>query len=270
MINKPLSRQLTTIGLLAILNPAQPVADQPDRLFEPAEQDAKGRFINMDKDESEVSIKVRAPFFMRRVASSFISKPGAPTRVPNDGAYLRDNAMHSEPTTTWIGHATLLVQMEHLTFLTDPIWSNTPSPIPFAGPNRFVKPGIALDDLPAIDFVIISHNHYDHLDLPTLRKLAKRNPETIFFVPIGNGKLLRKMLLVRFRKWTGAILSVIKLPLSIVCQPSIGANAASQILAKPCGHLGPSLDHSGAFSLPAIRVTTLVLRRSVRNLGPLT
>ena len=192
MIKKPLSRQLTTIGLLAMLNPAQPVAGQPDRLFEPAEPDAKGRFINMDKDESKVSIKVRAPFFMRRVASSFISKPGAPTRVPNDGAYLRDNAMHSEPTATWIGHATLLVQMEHLTFLTDPIWSNTPSPIPFAGPNRFVKPGIALDDLPAIDFVMISHNHYDHLDLPTLRKLAKRNPETVFFVPIGNGKLLRK------------------------------------------------------------------------------
>ena len=62
MINKPLSRQLTTIGLLAILNSAQPVADQLDRLFEPAERDAKGRFINMDKDESKVSIKVRAPF----------------------------------------------------------------------------------------------------------------------------------------------------------------------------------------------------------------
>ena len=53
MIKKPLSRQLTTIGLLAMLNPAQPVAGQPDRLFEPAEQDAKGRFINMDKDESK-------------------------------------------------------------------------------------------------------------------------------------------------------------------------------------------------------------------------
>ena len=81
--------------------------------------------------------------------------------------------------------------MEHVTFLTDPIWSNTPSPVPFAGPNRHVKPGLAIQDLPPIDFVVISHNHYDHLDLPTLRKLAKRNPETIFFVPLGNGKLLR-------------------------------------------------------------------------------
>jgi len=79
MVKNSLSRKLTTIGLLAMLNPAPPVAGQPDRLFEPAEQDAKGRFINWDEDRSKVSIKVRAPFFMRRVASSFISKPGALT-----------------------------------------------------------------------------------------------------------------------------------------------------------------------------------------------
>lgn len=191
MIKKPLSRQLTAIGLLAILNPVTQAEVESSRLFEPAEQDAKGRFINLDKELSKASIRVTAPFFMRRVASSFFSHSGAPKRIANDGAYLRENARHSDPTATWIGHATLLVQMEHVTFLTDPIWSNTPSPVPFAGPNRHVKPGLEIKDLPPIDFVVISHNHYDHLDLPTLRKLAKRNPETIFFVPLGNGKLLR-------------------------------------------------------------------------------
>jgi len=59
------------------------------------------------------------------------------------------------------------------------------------GPRRFVPPGITLQDLPVIDFVVISHNHYDHLDVPTLKALAQRNPRTVFFVPLGNGELLR-------------------------------------------------------------------------------
>src|SRR5690606_19852817 len=95
-------------------------------------------------------------------------------------------------TVTWIGHATLLVQMDHVTFLTDPIWSDTASPVSFAGPRRFVPPGLALDALPRIDFVVVSHNHYDHLDLPTLTALAARDPATRFFVPLGNAALLRE------------------------------------------------------------------------------
>jgi N-acyl-phosphatidylethanolamine-hydrolysing phospholipase D len=128
---------------------------------------------------------------MRRMGTYFRSADGAPLRVPNDGQFLRENARHSKPTVTWIGHATLLVQLEHVTFLTDPTWSNRPSPVPVFGPKRFVEPGLAFDDLPEIDFVLISHNHYDHLDLATLKSLAKRHTETVFFVPLGNGDLLR-------------------------------------------------------------------------------
>jgi N-acyl-phosphatidylethanolamine-hydrolysing phospholipase D len=82
--------------------------------------------------------------------------------------------------------------MDHVTFLTDPIWSDTASPVSFAGPRRFVPPGVALDALPPIDFVVVSHAHYDHLDVPTLAALAARRPETRFFVPLGNGPLLRE------------------------------------------------------------------------------
>jgi N-acyl-phosphatidylethanolamine-hydrolysing phospholipase D len=135
-------------------------------------------------------VGIRLPFFLRRVAGAFRIRPGAPDRFANDGAFLRENARHSVPTVTWVGHATLLVQMEHLTFLTDPIWSDTPSPVRFAGPRRFVPPGVAMEDLPAIDFVVISHNHYDHLDLPSLMALAARDPSTRFYVPLGNGPLL--------------------------------------------------------------------------------
>ena len=168
------------------------VHGQPDALFENAPRGDDGRFTNLVGDIQHGTIGIRIPFFLRRMGGAFRDHTGAPDLVSNDGVFLRENAGHSKPTLTWIGHATLLVQMEHVTFLTDPIWSNTPSPIPFVGPTRIVSPGIELEDLPPIDFVLISHNHYDHLDLPTLRALEKLSPETVFFVPIGNGELLRK------------------------------------------------------------------------------
>jgi N-acyl-phosphatidylethanolamine-hydrolysing phospholipase D len=158
----------------------------------PAPRDADGRFTNWTGVSSHGSFGVRFPFIFRRIGGMFRSRRGFPERIENDGAFLRENSAHSTPTVTWVGHATLLVQMDHVTFLTDPIWSDAPSPVPFAGARRYVEPGIAIKDLPKIDFVVISHNHYDHLDLPTLKTLAKRNPETRFLVPLGNADLLKK------------------------------------------------------------------------------
>jgi N-acyl-phosphatidylethanolamine-hydrolysing phospholipase D len=149
------------------------------------------RRFDLLHDGGHGSLGVRLPFFLRRLGTYFRSADGAPDRTPNDGAFLRENAGHSVPTVTWIGHATLLVQLEHVTFLTDPIWSNTPSPVPLIGPTRYVAPGLRMEDLPAIDFVVISHNHFDHLDLPTLKSLTKLNPHTLFYVPLGNAALLR-------------------------------------------------------------------------------
>jgi N-acyl-phosphatidylethanolamine-hydrolysing phospholipase D len=177
----------------------QPVEDQPAErqtmavgglLFDPAPIDKQGRFTNYQGDLSHGSTAVRLSFFLRRFGTMFRSDSGAPKKVANDGGFLRNNT--GTPTATWVGHATLLVQMDGVNFLTDPIWSQTPSPVPLIGPSRWVDPGLALEDLPAIDFVVISHNHYDHLDLPTLRDLAALNPETVFFVPQGNGDLLRE------------------------------------------------------------------------------
>lgn len=163
----------------------------------PAPRSADGRFTNLVGAITHGTFGTRFPFAWRRMGTYFRSGRGAPERIENDGDFLRENARHSEPTVTWIGHATLLVQMEHSTFLTDPIWSARPSPISFLGPSRYVAPGVAIEDLPPIDFVVISHNHYDHLDLPTLRRLAARDPETVFYVPLGNGALLRRNGLAR-------------------------------------------------------------------------
>ena len=90
---------------------------------------------------------------------------------------------------TTVGHATFLIQMDGLNILTDPIWSERCSPISWAGPRRYRQPGIRFEDLPPIDVVLISHNHYDHLDLPTLERLAEKgSPRTV--VPLGNGGLV--------------------------------------------------------------------------------
>ena len=91
---------------------------------------------------------------------------------------------------TFINHATTLIQMDGLNILTDPIWSERCSPVSWAGPKRHRAPGIRFEDLPPIDVVLISHNHYDHLDLPTLRRLGKYQP--ILISHLGNGALLAK------------------------------------------------------------------------------
>ena len=192
MIKKP-SHYLFTLGFILAIATLQ-VKGQPEAvgalLFDSAPIDKQGRFTNYQADLSHGSAAVRLSFFLRRIGTVFRSDEGAPKKVANDGSILRNNS--GTPTATWIGHATLLVQMDGVNFLTDPIWSQTPSPVPFIGPSRWVDPGLALEDLPTIDFVVISHNHYDHLDLPSLRKLASLNSETVFFVPQGNGDLLRK------------------------------------------------------------------------------
>jgi N-acyl-phosphatidylethanolamine-hydrolysing phospholipase D len=91
-----------------------------------------------------------------------------------------------EPAITWIGHATMLVQMGGLTILTDPIFSERASPVQFAGPKRYQPPGIAIKDLPRIDAVLLSHNHYDHLDTASVKALnAQPGGAPLFIVPLG-------------------------------------------------------------------------------------
>ncbi len=90
-----------------------------------------------------------------------------------------------------VGHATLLIQAAGCNYLTDPVWSDRASPVTFAGPRRQAAPGIAFDDLPPIDAVLVSHSHYDHMDLTTLGRLHRRDRPT-FVVPLGNDVILRR------------------------------------------------------------------------------
>jgi len=87
---------------------------------------------------------------------------------------------------TFVNHATVLVQHDGVNVLTDPIWSERCSAVQWAGPARHHAPGVALDELPSIDVVLISHNHYDHLDVGTLEALATRD-DPVLIVPLGSG-----------------------------------------------------------------------------------
>src|SRR5581483_3971350 len=103
--------------------------------------------------------------------------PPPPTRVA-DG----------ELRITFINHSTTLIQIDGVNILTDPIWSERTSPVGSVGPKRHRPPGIRFEDLPPIDLVLVSHNHYDHLDVPTLRRLTRATIVTA----LGNAALLRR------------------------------------------------------------------------------
>ena len=92
--------------------------------------------------------------------------------------------------TTLVNHSTVLLQQRSAHILTDPIWSDRASPLSWIGPMRKRNPGVRREDLPRIDIVLISHNHYDHLDLPTVRWLAGRGG-VVFVAPLGVARLLR-------------------------------------------------------------------------------
>lgn len=105
-----------------------------------------------------------------------------PPQLVDEGGALR---------VSFVNHSTVLLQTHRLNILTDPIWSDRASPVSFAGPRRVHQPGIAWDNLPKIDLVLISHAHYDHLDIPTIKKLVMRdNP--VFVVPLGVDAVILK------------------------------------------------------------------------------
>src|SRR5512142_2803399 len=94
---------------------------------------------------------------------------------------------------TWVGHSTVLLQLGAMNVLTDPIWSERASPVGWAGPRRLVPPAIPLASLPPLDVILLSHDHYDHLDAPTVRALAAAHPAARWVAPLGVGELLTSL-----------------------------------------------------------------------------
>jgi N-acyl-phosphatidylethanolamine-hydrolysing phospholipase D len=104
--------------------------------------------------------------------------------------FVIPRAAPEQLTLTWVGHTSFLIQMSGLNILTDPVWSERASPVQFVGPRRWVPPAVEFDRLPPIDVVVISHDHYDHLDARTISKIARRYPAAIWYAPLGVGAYL--------------------------------------------------------------------------------
>ena len=113
-----------------------------------------------------------------------------PTRAP---AIVSPRAERGHHAATWIGHSTVLLQLGPVNVLTDPIWSERASPLRWIGPRRLMPPAVDFDALPEIDLVLLSHNHYDHLDATTVRRIARRFPRASWMCPMRLGAMLRSL-----------------------------------------------------------------------------
>lgn len=144
------------------------------------------RFLNPSR-RSAGSFKDVGDYVRKRKPDKWIYRPNAfvkedpiPEPHPDKIQYL------------FINHSTFLIQVDGLNILTDPIWSKRCSPFQFAGPKRMRPPGLKFDLLPNIDIVLISHNHYDHLDVGTIKRLNK-NHKPIYVVPLGVSTFMKKL-----------------------------------------------------------------------------
>jgi len=112
-----------------------------------------------------------------------------PTTPPS---FVSPRAGRDEVTLTWVGHATFLIQIGAVNVLTDPVWSERCSPVPFVGPRRYMPPAIPFEQLPPVDLVLQTHDHYDHLDDLTVRRLAGDHPDARWIAPLGLGSWLEQ------------------------------------------------------------------------------
>jgi len=118
-----------------------------------------------------------------------------PRRPP--GPFRTDASVYATPPAsglrvTWMGHSSTLVEIDGVRILLDPVWDERASPFSWIGPKRFFAPPIRLEDLPPLDAVLVSHDHYDHLSAATVRRLARLQPDARFITSLGVGAVLRR------------------------------------------------------------------------------
>ncbi|AYC34397.1 hypothetical protein D3880_19390 [Pseudomonas cavernae] len=171
-------RPLWLLNLLTLLGRDQPYQGPPSAHFDGQ------RFRNLQPTAHKGLRDLLKWQLERPRQAPWIAPPPAPPAAIS--ARVSGDTLH----VTYINHATLLLQLHGLNILTDPVWSQRVSPFSFVGPRRHHPPGLSLEQLPPIDLILVSHNHYDHLDLWSLRQLAQRFPAARVVSGLGNGALI--------------------------------------------------------------------------------
>jgi len=128
-----------------------------------------------------------------RLRGTLPPQPNADAFPAGTPAFARPRARATSCGVTWIGHSTCLLQLAGANVLTDPVFSDFASPVRGVGPRRLVPPGLALADLPPLDVVLLSHNHYDHFDTSSLRALAAAHPQAQWVCPLKLGPAVRAL-----------------------------------------------------------------------------
>ena len=136
---------------------------------------------------------------MFKVALSYLKNKEERTPKRPLGPFQTDARIYEKPPSTglritWFGHSTALIEMDGTRILTDPVWEQRASPVEWAGPKRFFQPPLRLEDLPPLDIVLLSHDHYDHLGAHTIRRLAQAATQTHahWVTTPGVGRILRR------------------------------------------------------------------------------
>jgi N-acyl-phosphatidylethanolamine-hydrolysing phospholipase D len=130
--------------------------------------------------------------FWERLTQRRPPDPGPPPFRPVAPSFATPRGAPDAIAVTWVGHATFLLQIGGLNVLIDPMWGDRASPVRWAGPPRHTPPGVAFAALPPVDLVLQSHNHYDHLDAGTVRRLAATFPDARWLAPLGVAAVLRE------------------------------------------------------------------------------
>jgi L-ascorbate metabolism protein UlaG (beta-lactamase superfamily) len=182
MYRKPISRVSLAVLTAFLLSACSLIGDKP---YPVSDHSDGSRFYN--RDGSDKGLSDISQFLWQ----SLWNESQWPESLRNPGASTIPDRVSDGIRATYINHATVLIQVDGLNILTDPIWSERASPVTFAGPRRIRPPGVSISDLPEIDLILISHNHYDHLDTETLKQLRQRqDKEPVIVSGLGNAALL--------------------------------------------------------------------------------
>ena len=187
----PLSDDMAHVTEQAKADPSQ--RRRPARAPRAAHHRPGGGFENPWPDAEQAGfLRLLEWIIIKRGLTRLLRAPDYALFKPVASSFATPRASVAETSVTWVGHSSFLLQIAGANVLTDPVWSDRASPTRSTGPRRWIAPAVEFDALPPIDVVLLSHNHYDHLDDATVRRLARSHARAEWIVPLGLKRFLAR------------------------------------------------------------------------------